>query len=229
MKRLDDLRRFYDILGVLQKRWGDARLLSQCSGALSWPERGVYFFLEDGELRSDSGIGPRVVRVGTHALKPGSRTTLWKRLSQHRGTRHSGGGNHRGSIFRLIVGTALMSRSGFTCPTWDNGSTVASAEIRAGEIALERAVSEAIGSMRFVWVDIPDDPGKSSERGYIERNAIALLSNYRKQVLDPASPGWLGRSCDRPLVRESHLWNNNHVADAYDPAFLDRLEALART
>ncbi|WP_292532508.1 hypothetical protein [Methylocystis sp.] len=229
MKRLDDLKRFYDILGVLQERSGGSRLLSQCSGRLSWPERGVYFFMEDGEFRSDSGTGPRIVRVGTHALKPGSRTTLWKRLSQHRGTSRSGGGNHRGSIFRLIVGTAVIGRSGLTCPTWDNGSTVASAEIRAGEIALERAVSEAIGTMRFVWVGIPDDPGKSSERGYIERNAIALLSNYRKQVLDPASPGWLGHSCDRPLVRESHLWNNNHVADAYDPAFLDRLEALART
>jgi hypothetical protein len=49
-----------------------------------------------------------IVRVGTHALETGSQTTLWKRLSQHRGQARSGSGNHRGSIFRLIVGTALI-------------------------------------------------------------------------------------------------------------------------
>jgi len=34
-------------------------------------------------------------------------TTLWARLSQHRGSAKSGGGNHRCSIFRLLVGRAL--------------------------------------------------------------------------------------------------------------------------
>ena len=70
--------------------------------------------------------------------------------------------------------------------------------------------------------------GPRSERGYIERNAIALLSNYRREALDAASSGWLGRSCNRALVRESHLWNNRHVAEDYDPAFVDRLEALVK-
>jgi hypothetical protein len=112
MKRLDDLKRFYDILGVLNERSGGTRLLCECSGKLSWPQRGVYFFMEDGEARSESGMGPRIVRVGTHALAPGSRTTLWQRLSTHRGSSRSGGGNHRGSIFRLIVGAALRQ----ACP-----------------------------------------------------------------------------------------------------------------
>lgn len=224
MKRLDDLKRFYDILGVLDERSGGARLLSQCSGKLTWPQRGVYFFMEDGEARSDSGTGPRIVRVGTHALAPGSRTTLWKRLSQHRGTSRSGGGNHRGSIFRLIVGTALIKRDGHTCLTWDDRRSTAPAEVRAGELALECAVSKTIGAMRFLWLSIDDEPGRTSERGFIERNAIALLSNYGKEPLDPASPGWLGHCCNRPLVRASGLWNNNHVDESYDPAFLDRLE-----
>jgi hypothetical protein len=61
-----------------------------------WPKRGVYFFFETGESRSDSGSGPRVVRVGTHALREGSRAKLWTRLSQHQGTITTGGGNHRG-------------------------------------------------------------------------------------------------------------------------------------
>jgi hypothetical protein len=55
----------------------------------------VYFFREAGETRCDSGNGPRIVRVGTHALKAGSSTKLWTRLSQHRG-KSAGGGNHRG-------------------------------------------------------------------------------------------------------------------------------------
>jgi hypothetical protein len=37
MKRLDDLKRFYDILGVLNERLGGARLLHGCNGKLSWP------------------------------------------------------------------------------------------------------------------------------------------------------------------------------------------------
>jgi hypothetical protein len=53
-----------------------------------------------------------------------------------------------------------------------------------------------------------------------------LLSNYGKKPLDPASPGWLGRHCNRERVRGSGLWNSNHVDEPYDPAFLDRLAQL---
>jgi hypothetical protein len=224
MKRLDDLKRFYDLLAVLNERSGGARLLSDCSGKLSWPKRGVYFFMEDGEARSQSGLGPRIVRVGAHALTPGSRTTLWQRLSNHRGSNRSGGGNHRGSIFRLIVGTALINRNGHRCPTWDDRRSSAPAV----EIALEREVSKAIGAMRFLWLSLNDEPGDQSERGYIERNAIALLSNYGKEPLDPASSTWLGLWCNRLRVRESHLWNNKHVDEDYESSFLDRLDALVR-
>jgi hypothetical protein len=227
MKRLDHLKRFYSILSDLGDRLGAPRLLSSCSGKMNWPLRGVYFFMEDEESRSDSGRGSRIVRVGTHALTPNSRTTLWRRLSQHRGTIRSGGGNHRGSIFRSIVGTALIERDGHVCPTWDDRTSSASSEIRAGELALECAVSKTIGAMRFLWLAVDDEPGRESERGYIERNSIALLSNYRKDPLDSASPAWLGHSCNRSLVRASGLWNNNHVDESYDPAFLDRMERLA--
>ena len=78
---------------------------------MSWPRRGVYFFFENGEPRSGTGAGPRVVRVGAHGLKNGARSTLWGRLSQHRGSSRSGLGNHRGSIFRLLVGVALANRN----------------------------------------------------------------------------------------------------------------------
>ena len=82
--------------------------------------------------------------------------------------------------------------------------------------------------MPFLWLEIDDEPGPDSLRGYIERNAIALLSNYGKEPLDPPSGEWLGRLCDRERVRNSGLWNQNHVEERYDPAFLDTLERLAR-
>jgi hypothetical protein len=42
------------------------------------------------------------------ALKSGSGTKLWTRLSQHRGSLSTGGGNSKVSIFRRIVGAALI-------------------------------------------------------------------------------------------------------------------------
>ncbi|TAI65603.1 hypothetical protein [Bradyrhizobium sp. Leo170] len=223
-QRSADLQRFYSAIERLLKSLGGPRLLGDLAGRLNWPRRGVYFFMEDGEIRSDTGSGPRIVRVGTHALNPASSTKLWTRLSQHRGRVRTGGGNHRGSIFRLIVGTAFMARDGHVCGSWGVGST-ASADIRAGEVPLESKVSQFIRKMPCIWIEVDDDPGPDSLRGYIERNAIALLSNYRKECVDPPSLGWLGHCCDREKVRKSGLWNSNHVDERYDPGFLDCLDA----
>jgi hypothetical protein len=194
--RQQHLIRFYSILDLLEQRIAGARTLADCFGRMVWPQRGVYFFREPGERRSDTGDGPRIARVGTHALKSDAGTKLWTRLSQHRGPARSGGGNHRGSIFRLIVGAALIRRDQLNFPTWGDGST-APREVRLGEHDLECEVSKVIGRMPFLWVPIADDPGPESLRGIIERNSIALLSNYDTFSLDPPSPGWLGHYCDR--------------------------------
>ena len=155
--RLQHLVRFYALLDRLERNIGGARCLSGCSGRTDWPQRGVYFFREPGESRSTLAR-PRIVRVGTHALKAGSGTRLWTRLSQHKGQPGTGGGNHRGSIFRLLVGTALINRHGHSFPTWDVGNT-AKADVRAAELALEREVSAVIGAMPFLWIAITDDAG----------------------------------------------------------------------
>lgn len=241
MGRLDDLRRFYGLLSELESRLGGTRCLSGCHGRIRWPQRGIYFFFEPGERRTDSGRGLRVVRVGTHALAAGSKTTLWHRLSQHRGTGKTGGGNHRGSIFRLLVGEALKARSGESYPqSWgvkgDPGKAAAqfgcareeikAEEIKAQEQGLEIAVSRHIGAMPFLWLNIEDAPGPDSQRGLLERNAIALLSNRNKPPLDRPSASWLGSDSLRERVRESGLWNNNHVDENYEGSFLDTLEYL---
>jgi hypothetical protein len=225
--RLTDIIRFYSILSRLEQKIGGRRKLSFCKARMNWPLRGVYFFMEEGELRTDTGEGLRIVRVGTHALQPASKTSLWNRLTQHKGQEKSGGGNHRGSIFKLIVGSAFLQECEEPVVTWGQGST-AKGEIRKREEPIERQVSKIIREMPFLWLAINDDPGRDSLRGSIERNAIALLSNYKKPPLDPPSSGWLGHRCDREKVRCSGMWNQDHVDKEYDPAFLDILERLVQ-
>ncbi len=229
-----DLDRFYELLGRLALAEDGPRTLAKASKRDGWPDRGVYFFMEAGETRRDSAE-LRVVRVGTHALRRGSGTTLWGRLSQHRGQvggRHPGGGNHRGSIFRLLVGTSLIARGALGATeakdTWGRGAT-APPGARESEDTLEGAVSEQIGSMPVLWLEIGDEPGPESQRGLIERNAIGLLSHMRgTERADPASGTWLGKDCDRAAVRASGLWNQQHVDEPYDPGFLDAMERLVR-
>ena len=192
----------------------------------------MYFFFEDGELR-DGRRGLRIVRVGTHAVSGVSRTTLWNRLAQHKGVAGGslpGGGNHRGSIFRLHVGTALLDRGDYPDvirQTWGRGSS-AGAEVRAAEYPLERDVSTYIGTLPFLWLAVPDPAGPGSDRRRIEAGAIGLLSNYRRPAIDPPSPGWLGRRADRAAIRESGLWNIDYVDGRHDPAFLDLLAQYVR-
>ena len=225
--RLDHLKRFYASLAVLEETLGGARRLSDCTGRMGWPKRGIYFFMESGEVRTDTGTGLRIVRVGTHAVSVGSRTRLWNRLSQHRGSARSGGGNHQGSIFRSIVGMALMKKDGHDCPSWSlSRRGTVPRDVRAREQPLEKAVSTVIGNMPFLWLAIEDEPGRDSRRGYVERNAIALLSNVAKRPIDTPSHSWLGHLCDVEKVRASGLWNSNHVDEAYAPAFLDTIDRL---
>src|SRR4051812_16188490 len=119
MARTDNLRSFYDVLSRLERKSGSAFEFGLCTGRQPWPERGVYFIFEPNETRVNSGSGPRVVRVGTHALRDTSNTRLWTRLKQHRGRSRTRGGNHRGSIFRLLIGLALMAKEpALFIPTW---------------------------------------------------------------------------------------------------------------
>ena len=83
-----------------------------------------------------------------------------------------------------------------------------------------------VGRLPFLWLPIDDEPGPESARGFIERNAIALLSNHGKAPLDPPSARWLGHACNREKVRRSGLWNSNHVEEACDPRFLKLMADL---
>lgn len=224
MQRQVDLDRFYALLNELEKRIGGRRRLGDCDGRMDWSARGVYFFFEDGEMRDSAANCPRVVRVGTHALTVGSKTSLWNRISQHRGSLSPRGGNHRGSIFRLLVGEAMYRRDpSLLIESWGRGSS-ASRDIKDRERALEERVSEYLGAMTLIFLSIPDDPSPESMRGVIERNSIALLSSYTNPAPDQSSKTWLGNFSGRENVRRSGLWNNNHVEESYEKRFLNLLE-----
>jgi hypothetical protein len=235
MNRTDDLIRLYQILDKLETSSGGKRFLAQLAPSGSWPRRGVYFFFEPGEVRTGSGQGPRLVRIGTHALGAGARSTLHQRLRQHAGKSSGSGGNHRGSIFRLLVGEALITRGDCsTCPSWGvKGDINKAAEmlhveraaLASAEAPVEAAVSAHLARLPLLWLSIEDNPGPGSLRGLIERSVIALASGLHEPVIDPPSPSWLGLYSAREKVRRSGLWNQRHVDEKYAPNFLDLLEA----
>ena len=237
--RLADTRRFYELLERLERRIGGPRCLGACDRWMEWPRRGVYFFFERGEARSGSGAGPRVVRVGTHAVTARSRATLWDRLRQHRGAARTLDGRHRSSIFRGLVGEALARRDGGAPPaSWRRPGVSKSLgksllqlpEVTRAERELEERVSQYIRAMPFVWLGVGDEPSRDSDRSLIEGNAIALLSGAVEPAPDPPSATWLGRKIDRPgdRVPRSGLWNQNHTETSYNPSFLEVMEAWVR-
>lgn len=218
--RATDLLRFYRLLSDLEVLNGGMRRMAQSDPAGPWPRRGVVWFFERTEPRADTGEGLRVVRVATHALKPDLQSTLWDRLS------HDASGPHRGSVFRTILGTALRDLMGNTEPqSWGRGSNPP-AESAKQEAALEAAVSLYAAQMPFLFLAVEDPPGPHSLRGFIEKNSIALLSNYARQPVDPPSAAWLGRRCAKEKVAQSGLWNIQHVDEAYDPSFLEAMKRM---
>jgi hypothetical protein len=229
VSRLEHLVRFYNLLEILETKLGGRRQLCGCDGRMGWPDRGIYFFFEPGEIRTDSGAGSRVVRVGTHAVSSGSKSTLWGRLAQHRGTKNGISGNHRGSVFRLLIGAAMSARyPNLSQPSWGTGQS-APRSVRDVEQVVEGKVSEYISAMPFLWLKAEDEPSARSIRAYIERHSIALLSNAASGTpLDDCSDGWLGRYCPSDKVQLSGLWNSRSVADHYHPESLDALDLLVQ-
>jgi len=115
-------------------------------------------------------------------------------------------------VFRKRVGKATIEKNGLQeeYPEWGVGSS-ANRELRLEELELEQRVSEYLRDLPFLWVKIDDEPGPESDRAYIERNAIALVSNYAKESIDARNVDWLGHYSPVTEIQESGLWNINHV------------------
>jgi hypothetical protein len=213
--------KFYGSMRELYIGQNEGRVLGDCTGKMDWPSRGVYFLLEPNEHLTTRKFRPlihRITRVGTHAVSRGSKATLWNRISTHRGV-IAGAGNHRSSIFRLHIGAALMRKypRSWQSTTWGIGQA-AGGEIQEKERPLELEVSQVLGAMRLLWLNVPDDPGPYSDRSYLERNAIGLLS--RIAILQGGqSSTWLGNWSKQIHIALSGLWNLDHLYGLPDVEF----------
>jgi hypothetical protein len=96
------------------------------------------------------------------------------------------------------------------------------AEMAPLEEPVEIEVSRRIGAMPLLWLNVPE----RADRERIERDSIALLS-HRSGGIDVPSNAWLGHHAERLEIRESGLWNVEHVDADYDAGFLARLAELA--
>ncbi|WP_323173081.1 hypothetical protein [Natrialba sp. PRR66] len=231
MTRSKDISQFYDLLEQLEDVVGGKQTLKNCTGYMDWPDRGVYIFFAPDEYR-ESSDQLRVTRIGTHAVSEGSSTSLWNRLRTHRGAMrgtYEGGGNHRGSVFRKRVGEAFVERDSLhdEYPLWGEGSS-AKRERRLSELEMEQRVSNYLRDLPFLWLNVDDEPSADSQRAYIERNTIALLSNYQRDAIDARSDNWLGKHSRSEKIRKSGLWNVNHVDEDYDSEFLSLLAEQIR-
>jgi hypothetical protein len=157
------------------------------------PSDGIYFFFERGETVQHRGrVFDRVVRVGTHRVDG----RLPVRLRSHYS------GNRRGSVFRRHLGAALLAKSGQIDAELDVWYRSRSARFPTVESEVTVALSERFS---FCCVAVNDVIDRLS----FERGLIALLSRF--QLASP-SEFWLGRAATRLEIRESGLWNTQHVA-----------------
>lgn len=238
-----DVDHFYQLLLSLKQAccrrlglsdWTEIKLCNYSGMMSCWQvcKRGIYLFFDENELRTGSNE-PRIVRVGAHAVKKvGGKATLWERLKQHRGIIRTGGGYHRKSVFRLLVGEAIniLNDPEEKVATW--GKT--DMGVREDEHRLEMRVSEYIRGLPFVFMRVdPESDGREhiyeNDRMYLEQNIIALLSNInRGDGGDKPSPNWLGNHSGREKVRTSGLWNNEYVDNEYNPIFIEVFEYYLR-
>lgn len=215
---INEVRLFYERLAYLAMQTDGIRKLKDCNGRMYWPSKGVYFIIDFNEENAGAWYIPKVIRVGTHAVSSNSKSTLWGRIKTHKGDLE-GSGSHRSSVFRLHVGKALINKNHLTCETWGIGQS-ATREVREKEKYIERMVSDYIGNLGVIFIEVDDEASAHSDRAFIEKNAIALLS-ANNFSLENTSSNWLGKHSHKAEIRGSNLWNVNYVESQYDSFFLE--------
>jgi hypothetical protein len=232
--RPEPLHQLYCALSDLNTAIDGPYYLNDCSGGMDFPEQGVYFFFSsESDLEHGASGTWQLTRIGTIGVSEGSSATLWGRLRQHRGNasgKYADGGNHRGSVFRKHVGRALIERDDRhgAFPHWGQphaaGLDIETTALREQEHPLEQEVSEYIGNLPFLYLNVPGEPGPNCDRAQIEMNAIAMTSHYRRQMQTPyRSASWLGRHSPAEEIYRTGLWNIEHVSALFSQAILETM------
>ena len=153
------------------------------------PNNGIYFFFEKGENRI--GSGERLVRVGTHR----GQDRLRKRLNYHfKGTRDT-------SVFRKHIGGAIISKQGLgekRLRNWHSNEGRPDTE-------MEEKVSLTLqDNFSFTCLEV----NNVVERLSLEEGLIALFASDMEET---PSSCWLGHYAANQRIRQSGLWNSEHV------------------
>lgn len=219
MTRKLQIDQFYDLLNQAQKKFS-LRPFSELNRN-NIPRMGVYYFFDINEQR-DNKEQLKVIRVGTHAARDKSKTTVYERLNQHFGSK-KGLGNHRSSIFRELIGKSLIKKDNIPITNW--GQKYKKID---DENEIEFQVSLYLKKLLFIVIEVPGEANKNNDRSFIEKNSIALLSNYEKmENIDKPNNNWLGYDTKNIKICESGLWNSEYVNyESVDQNFLSKLETL---
>ena len=201
--------RFYSLLNEITDRFPLRPLGDLLNLGSNIPTKGVYFFFERGENSQFSDLG-RVVRIGTHGVQAGSKATIKQRLSNHKGP-ENGLGRHRASVYRELIGYAMINQHNLVFNDWGDRRQKSNRQVIEFERELEKQVSNYIRSLSFTILEINGESSKDNDRAFVEKNSIALLSNYNRNIIDPASENWLGGYTKREKIIQSGLWNSNYV------------------
>jgi hypothetical protein len=207
--RTNEINLFYQLLEEIEKKFPRRSLSELIKFKKNIPNQGVYFFFEQNETRQHSS-DLRVVRVGTHAAQANSKATIKQRLAQHKGPENLFG-SHRASVFRELVGYSLINKTNLSQKHWGIRKEKSNKDVLASEKELEKEVSLYLRDLSFTILEIEGEASKDNDRAYIERNTIALLSNYNRAAIDSPSPNWLGSFTNKNKIVNSGLWNSNYV------------------
>ena len=219
--RQHNINRFYNLLEEVLKK-NPKRTLNTISRK-NLPEQGVYFFFEPNETRQNGNL-LRVVRIGTHAAIANSNASLYDRLYNHKGSKNLTG-NHRGSVFRKLIGYSLIYRDNLFFPYWGDKSKKGDLIVKLSEKDLEIRVSTLLHTLPFTVIEVPGLPSKVNDRAFIEENSIGLLSNFNRPAIDKPSKNWLGYYSQDNKVIGSGLWCSKCVErQEIDHKFFDIFE-----
>jgi len=185
------------------------------------PENGIYFFYEKGESWGhDDSEKQRIVRVGTHR-----NGNFRSRISQHFLLKEPEiklkvdqlAPKDR-SIFRKNLGRALLSMNKSSyLSTWEIDFTSRYAKdnfTHLRDIDFESKIENEISvflreNFSFKFIKVESQSERIGSTG-LESSLIGTLSHCRVCL---SSPNWLGRYSPVKKIRESGLWQVQHLND----------------
>lgn len=181
------------------------------------PANGIYVLFEEGERAHG---GRRIVRTGSHTGEGQLRGRLHEHFLRS---------NKDRSIFRKNIGRALLHEADDPfLEAWNLDLTSRKNRDRyEAQVDLERQaeieeeVTERIRSrFSFAVFEVTD----SRERLEMERRMIGTVAQCRE--CGP-SRGWFGHASPKPKIRESGLWQEQHLD--HEPLTLEELQDLGWT